>query len=121
MAIPLFPLPAANLLESLDLICSADLQQQFTLAGLRHFTELKAEGPLQRAAESLKRRLAIAANQFLCFSLPLGRDFLRSSPCQRGGHNKMMKMGTADIHFSHVCATLYFSIAYNYFPWSEYN
>ncbi len=37
---------------SIDLIRSADLQGCLALAGLRLFAELKAEGPLQRAAES---------------------------------------------------------------------
>ena len=37
---------------SKGLACSADPQRRSALAGLRHLAELKAEGPLQRAAES---------------------------------------------------------------------
>ena len=50
---------------SKELACSADPQRRSALAGLRFFAELKAEGPLQRAAESVMRlRATIAANQF---------------------------------------------------------
>ena len=48
-----------------ELACSADPQRRSALAGLRHLAELKAEGPVQRAAESMRRlRATIAANQF---------------------------------------------------------
>jgi hypothetical protein len=30
---------------------------------------------------------------FSCHNQPHGRDFLRSLPCQRGWHNKRMKIG----------------------------
>jgi len=50
---------------SLELACSADPQGRSALAGLRHLAKQKAEGPLQRAAESVKRlRATIAANSF---------------------------------------------------------